>query len=153
MKAPLRRRFISVLAAMTAMAALPWVRAARAQSDPFAALVLQVTGGAPVRAGRVTVDTPRLADNGHSVLLKVSVECAMTAADYVRSITLLSGRNPRPIMATFHLGPKAGRAEVTTRVRLNGTQRVLAIARLSDGTYWSGDAEVEVTESACLDAT
>jgi sulfur-oxidizing protein SoxY len=54
-------------------------------------------------------------------------------------------------MATFHLGPKAGRAEVTTRVRLNGTQRVLAVAHLSDGSYWSGTAEVEVTESACLD--
>jgi len=129
------------------------MRAARAQSDPFASLVRQVTGGAPVRPGRVTVDTPRLADNGHSVPLSVSVESPMTATDYVRSVTLLSERNPRPIMATFHLGPQAGRAEVATRVRLNGTQRVLAVAQFSDGSYWSGSAEVEVTESACLDAT
>ena len=55
-------------------------------------------------------------------------------------------------MATFHLGPQAGRAEVATRVRLHGSQRVLAIAQLSDGSFWSGSAEVEVTESACLDA-
>ena len=47
----------------------------------------------------------------------------------------------------------AGRAEIVTRVRLNGTQRVVALAQLSDGSYWSGSAEVEVTESACLDAT
>ncbi|MGH8650010.1 MAG: thiosulfate oxidation carrier protein SoxY, partial [Burkholderiales bacterium] len=67
--------------------------------------------------------------------------------------TLLSERNPRPVMATFHLGPQSGRAQVATRVRLNGSQRVLALAQLSDGSYWSGDAEVEVTESACLDAT
>ena len=46
-------------------------------------------------------------------------------------------------MATFHLGPRAGRAEVTTRVRLNGTQRVRAVAQLSDGSYWSGDAELD----------
>jgi sulfur-oxidizing protein SoxY len=42
---------------------------------------------------------------------------------------------------------------VATRVRLNGSQRVLVIAQLSDGSFWSGSAEVEVTESACLDAT
>jgi sulfur-oxidizing protein SoxY len=77
----------------------------------------------------------------------------MTAADHVVSITLLSGRNPRPVMAKFHLGPASGRAQVATRVRLAGTQRVLAVARFSDGSWWSGEAEVEVTESACLDAT
>ena len=146
----MRRRIVALLAGLAATSLLPF-RVARAQADPFAALLKQVTGGATVRPGRVKVDTPRLADNGHSVPLTVSVESPMTAADHVRSITLLSERNPRPIMATYHLGPKAGRAAVATRVRLNGTQRVLAVARLSDGSYWSGTAEVEVTESACLD--
>ena len=152
MNAFMRRRFVALLASLAAASLLP-SRAARAQADPFATLLKQVTGGATVRPGRVKVDTPRLADNGHSVPLTVSVENPMTAVDHVRSITLLSERNPRPLMATFHLGPKAGRAEVTTRVRLNGTQRVLAVAHLSDGSYWSGTAEVEVTESACLDMT
>jgi len=146
----MRRRIIALLAGLAAASLLPF-RVARAQADPFAALVKQVTGGATVRPGRVKVDTPRLADNGHSVPLTVSVESPMTVADHVRSITLLSERNPRPLMATFYLGPKAGRAEVATRVRLNGTQRVLAVAQISDGSYWSGTAEVEVTESACLD--
>ena len=150
MNTPVRRRFVALLAGLAAVPLLPF-RAARAQADPFAALLKQVTGGATVRPGRVRVDTPRLADNGHSVPLTVSVESPMTAADHVRSITLLSERNPRPLMATFYLGPKAGRSEVATRVRLNGTQRVLAVAQISDGSYWSGTAEVEVTESACLD--
>lgn len=144
-----RRRFLSALAAAGAAALAG--RAAGAQ-DPFAPLVAKITGGAPLREGRVKLEIPRLADNGHSVPLRVAVESPMTAADHVLSITLLSGRNPRPLMATFHLGPRAGRPEVATRVRLNGTQRVLAVARLSDGSCWSGSAEVEVTESACLDA-
>ena len=152
MDTPARRRFISVLAGMAVAPLLP-ARAARAQSDPLLPLIQKITGDAPVRAGRVAIDTPRLADNGHSVPLKVSVESPMTANDHVRSVTLLSERNPRPVMASFHLGAHAGRAEVVTRVRLNGTQRVLALAQLSDGSYWSGSAEVEVTESACLDAT
>ena len=147
-----RRRFISVLAGLAAAPLWP-ARAARAQADPFAPLVRKITGGAAVNPGRVSVDTPRLADNGHSVPFKVSVVSPMTASDHVRSITLLSERNPRPVMATYRLGPRAGRAEVATRVRLNGSQRVLVIAQLSDGSFWSGSAEVEVTESACLDAT
>jgi sulfur-oxidizing protein SoxY len=77
----------------------------------------------------------------------------MTAADHVTSITLLSDRNPRPVLATFRFGPRAGHALVSTRVRLNGSQRVTAIARMSDGSLWSVQAPVEVTESACLDAS
>jgi sulfur-oxidizing protein SoxY len=142
------------MSALASLAAMPWWPAeARAQTDPLGPLIAKLTGGTPVNPGRVTVSTPRLADNGHSVPLTVSVTSPMTAADHVRTITLLSERNPRPIMATYHLGPRAGRALVATRVRLNGSQRVLVIAELSDGSFWSGSAEVEVTESACLDAT
>jgi len=148
---PTRRRF---LATLTAIAGAPLVaRAALAQTDGRESLIRQVTGGAPVTAGRVKLDTPTLADNGHSVPLRVIVESPMTATDYVRSVTLLAERNPRPIVATFSLGPRAGRAEVFTRIRLADTQEVLALAQLSDGSYWSGTAKVIVTELACLDGS
>lgn len=143
-----RRHFLAWCSGVWAMA----TGLARAQSDPLSPLVRDITGGAALSTGKVTIDTPRLADNGHSVPLKVTVDHPMTAANHVRSITLLSPRNPRPLIAKFTLGPRAGRAEVSTRVRLNGSQVVLAIAQLSDGSFWSGTAEVEVTESACLDA-
>ncbi|MCI3950892.1 MAG: sulfur oxidation protein SoxY [Burkholderiales bacterium] len=146
-----RRRFISALAGFAAVPLLG-ERNARA-SDTLGPLIDKVTQGAPLNPGRVKLQLPRLADNGHSVPLKVTVESPMTTAEHVRTITLLSERNPRPVLATFHFGPRAGRAEVVTRVRLNGTQRVVAVAQLSDGSYWSASAEVEVTESACLDAT
>ena len=146
-----RRRFLSLLASLPT-ALLP-LRAARAQADPFAPLLRELTGGAPVTRGRVTIDTPMLADNGLSVPLNLSIESAMTAADHVRSIALFSEKNPRPLIAKFQLGAAAGRAEVATRVRLNGSQRLLAVAQLSDGSWWSGGAEVVVTESACVDGS
>lgn len=149
MNAPARRRFLAVAASLAA--GLIPSRAARAQADPFAALVREFTGGAAVTTGRVTIDTPLLADNGHSVLLKLRVDSPMTAAAHVRGIALFSEKNPRPVIAKFRLGAGAGRAEVATRVRLNGSQRLLAVAQLSDGSYWSGGVEVVVTESACLD--
>jgi sulfur-oxidizing protein SoxY len=146
-----RRRFITACAGLGALPLLAATRARAAETNDLAPLIDKLTGGKPVRAGRVSVDTPRLADNGHSVPLKLSVESPMTAADHVVAITLLSERNPRPVIATYHLGPRSGKAVVATRVRLNGTQRLVAVARLSDGSFWSGSAEVVVTESACLD--
>jgi sulfur-oxidizing protein SoxY len=105
------------------------------------------------REGRLKLELPVLADNGNSVPMKVSVESPMTAADHVKTIRLLSERNPEREMAVFHLGPRAGVAEISSRVRLAGSQRVTAIAEMSDGSLWSDSAEVVVTLSACVDGT
>ena len=75
----------------------------------------------------------------------------MTAADHVKAIHVLTQRNPLPDVVSVHLGSRAGRAGISTRVRLADTQTVVAIAELSDGTFWSDSAEVVVTLSACLE--
>lgn len=157
-----RRRLVIGLTRLTGLAvALPVARAARAQmptqAPPLGAgyvfLLPKLTGGAPVREGRVLVDTPPLADNGHSVAMRVVVERTPGAEPHVRSLTLLSDRNPRPVILKAFFNARSARAELVTRVRLNGTQRVLALAELSDGSWWSGHADVVVTESACLDGS
>ena len=141
------------LAQLLALCAWPFARAYAADADTVDAMVLKVTGGAAVQPGRVKLELPVLADNGNSVSLKVSVDSPMTAANYVKSIHIYAARNPRPNVANFYLGPRAGRAQISTRVRLGGTQRVLAVAALSDGSFWSATADVVVTLSACYDAT
>lgn len=153
MKNRSRRRFLAA-AAVGAIAAHVRVSAAAipkiAVLDP---LVQKITAGAPLQAGRVTLEIPSLSDNGHSVPLKISVASAMNEADHVRAIHVLSEKNPRPVIATYHLGARAGRAEISTRVRLNGEQRILVIAAMSDGSFHASTASVLVTETACLDAT
>jgi len=145
-----RRRF---LVSCTALAFAPvLVPHARAQHNPQReALLREVAGGAIPRSGRVLVDTPPLADNGHSVPLRIVVDSPMTAADHVRRITILAERNPRPVVASFVLGPHSGRAEIATRIRLADIQDVLAVAQMSDGSFWMGGAHVVVTELACLE--
>lgn len=141
-----RRDFLAGLAG-----ALALPEAALAQVDPLDALVRIVTHGAPVRKGKVKIELPQLADNGNSVPMRITVDSPMTATDHVKSIHLYSERNPVPNMANFYLGPRAGRAEINSRVRLAGSQRVTAVAQLSDGTFWSDTAPIVVTLSACLD--
>jgi sulfur-oxidizing protein SoxY len=54
-------------------------------------------------------------------------------------------------MGNFYLGPHAGRAQVSTRVRLADSQKIVAIAKLSDGSFWSATTDVVVTLAACTD--
>ena len=111
-----------------------------------------LVGDAPLRNVGVRLELPALADTGYVVPLRVAVASPMTAAEHVTRIWLLSPRNPVTRMAVFHLGPWSGRAEIATRVRLAGTQGVVALARLSNGEFLVAQIEVVVTESACLDA-
>jgi sulfur-oxidizing protein SoxY len=110
-----------------------------------------VTGGKQIRAGRVKLDVPPLVDNGNTVPITVTVESPMTAADHVKAITVLTEKNPQPYVLKAHLGPRAGRASVSMRGRIADTGNVIAIAEMSDGTFWSDTISVVVTLSACLE--
>jgi sulfur-oxidizing protein SoxY len=150
-----RRQFL-----VLAGASLGAATTAQAQLDPdlaaqrkaaFEAAVRKVVGSARVRPGRVKLDVPPLIDNGNSVPLAVAVESPMTAADHVRAIHVFTEKNPQPNVVSAHLGPRAGRARLATRIRLADTGTVIAIAQMSDGSFWSDSAEVVVTLSACLE--
>ena len=129
------------------------VNAARSNEDAFNALFHEITGGKKTSEGRILLETPRLADNGHSAAFRVYVESPMSESDFVKSIFILSDRNPRPFIARFDLTPLNPKAEISTRVRLNGSQNVHALALTSKGEWFTAHVPVEVTESACLDAS
>lgn len=117
-------------------------------TDP---LVYSFTKGRDVMPGKVRIELPRLADNGHSVAMTVKVDSPMTASDHVRAVHMIAEKNPIREMAVFFFGPHAVRAEVSSRIRLNGSQRIVAVAELSDGTFWSDAVQIEVREAACTD--
>ncbi len=113
--------------------------------------ISKVTGGKPVTAGGVKLDVPPLIENGNSVVLSVTVDSPMTAENYVKAIHLFSPENPLPDMVSVYLGPRSGRARFTTRVRVADSQTLVAVAQLSDGTFWSDSVSVVVTLAACTE--
>ena len=148
-----RRQFLVLAcgaAAGAAQAQLPPNLVAQRQAALREAL-RKATGGTEPRRGRVKLDVPRLIDNGNSVALSVEVESAMTAAEHVRAIHLFTEKNPQPYIITAHLGPRAGRARITTRARIADSGMIVAVAELSDGSFWSESVSVEVTLSACAE--
>ena len=138
-------------AAGAGLALVVTVRPARATPDEMKDAIRKVVGDARVVPGKVKLELPPLIENGNAVPLAVTVESPMTERDHVRAVHLFTEKNPQPNVASFHIGPRAGRARVTTRVRLANTQEVTAICELSDGTFWSDSASIVVTLAACLE--
>jgi sulfur-oxidizing protein SoxY len=129
------------------------IRPARATPDSMAGAIRNVVGEAEVRDGKVRIEAPPLVENGNSVSISVSVDSPMTPADHVKSIHVFNEKNPQPNVASFHFGPRSGRASVATRIRLADTQKIVAIAQLSDGSFWSASADLIVTIAACIEGT
>ena len=104
-----------------------------------------------MRKGKVTLDLPPLVENGNSVPMTVTVASPMTSENRVKAIHVFNEKNPQANVVSVRLGPRAGKASVSTRIRLADTQKITAIAEMSDGTYWSDTQDVVVTLAACLE--
>src|ERR1700720_695180 len=124
---------------------------AAATSAAMEEAIRALLGEAAVNRGKVRLELPPIVENGNTVPLTVSVESPMTEADHVASIHIFNQKNPQPYVAAFHLGPRAGKAAVSARIRLADSQQVVAIARLGDGSFWSDSADVIVTLAACAE--
>jgi sulfur-oxidizing protein SoxY len=148
-----RRKFLGLAGSAAVLGAVPIVTLRPAEATPamLNTAIRNVVGEAVVRAGRVKLEVPPLVENGNTVPMTVSVQSPMTAEDHVKSIHVFNEKNPQPNMGNFYLGPRAGRAQVSTRIRLADSQKIVAIARLSDDTFWSATVDVVVTLAACTE--
>lgn len=124
-----------------------------ASPDEMRAAITSAFGNAVLREGRVTIDIPALVENGNSVPVTISVESPMTQTDHVKSIHIFSPENPLPVVSRFILGPRCGKAEIRTTIRLATTQALHVVAEMSDKSLWLAIADVEVTTAACFDPT
>jgi len=143
-----RRGFV---AAGIGLACVLVTTSSRATPAAMLAAIKKAVGEAPLRKGKVTIDVPPLVENGNTVPLTVAVESPMTAIDYVKSIHVFNEKNPQPNIIGAHLGPRAGKAALSTRIKLADAQKIVAVAELSDGSFWSEEADVIVTIAACVE--
>lgn len=142
-----RRHFLSCTAAIVVLPFGP----ASATPEAMAEAIRKVVGDAPVRSERVKLDLPPLIENGNTVPLVVSVDSPMTVGDYVKAIHVFNEKNPQPGVFSAQLSPRNGKAIVGTRIKLGDSQKVVAIAEMSDGKFYGASADVIVTLAACLE--
>lgn len=145
-----RRRLLKGAAALIACRALPAIAAPEMPDIP---LLADLLAGRTPRWERLRMQLPALADNGLAVPLKLSMPGPFAPGPTVQAIHLFSEKNPVPDMASFEFQAPLERIEIDTRVRLAGTQKVVAVAVLSDASLYAAAAEVIVTIAACLDGS
>jgi sulfur-oxidizing protein SoxY len=126
------------LGALGASIFLPKISLAATTEEAIAAF----TGGADLGEGGLTLTAPEIAENGNTVPIEVNAPGA-------EAIMVLAAGNPNPDVATFNFGPLAGEQMAATRIRLAGTQDVVAIAKMSDGSFVKASQEVKVTIGGC----
>ncbi|TYB87185.1 thiosulfate oxidation carrier protein SoxY [Oceaniovalibus sp. ACAM 378] len=135
----LTRRNAILMGAGAALAAgLPFSVVAATGEEAIAAF----TGGAEVGEGDIKLTAPEIAENGNTVPIEVS-------SDTATEIMVLALGNPTPAVATFKYGPLSASRTASTRIRLAGTQDVMAIAKLADGTFVKASSTVKVTIGGC----
>jgi sulfur-oxidizing protein SoxY len=149
-----RRRFLVETAALAGAAGIGLSLTpvpASATPASMRAAIKKVVGEAPLKKGKLKIDLPPLIENGNAVPLVLTCDSPMTAEDHVKAMHVFTEKNPQPNVISIQLGPRAGRASVSTRIRLADSQKVVAIAQMSDGSFWSEEIEVVVTLAACLE--
>ncbi len=144
-----RRAVVAGMGAGFATALLP-VPLAAAPEDMRRA-IRDLLGPTPPLPGRLTLKIPIISETGNAVRLRLRAESPMTEADHVTRMHVFSEGNPLPHIVTFHLGPRAGKAEVETRIRIAQDQTVVAVAEMSDGSRWSDAGHIIVALGACTD--
>lgn len=145
MMVTMKRRELLALAG-----AICW-RPATATTEELSAAILLYTGGVAPQPGLVQIDIAPLVENGNAVPITVRVDSPMLPADHVQGIALFNQLNPQRDVARFSLTPAAGKAEVGTRIRLATSQQLVAVAKLSDGSFRSQTVDVVVTLAACVE--
>jgi len=146
-----RREILTGAAAFAGGLLLVSIRPADATPDSMQAAIRNALGEVEIGRGKVSLDIAPLVENGNAVPMVVAVESPMTATNYVKAIHVFNEKNPQPNVISIHLGPRAGKASISTRIRLADSQRVVAIAQMSDGSVWSNEVNVIVTLAACVE--
>jgi len=141
-----RRRFLVATSAVVLGLAAPAYAGVWRRHE----VIMDLLAGREPVLGGVRLELPSVSDTGASVPISIEVDTAMGEQDHVRRVHLVAPDNPVPEVFSADFSPLAGQARLSTRIRLNESQRVHALAEMSDGRVRMASAETRVTVSGCL---
>ena len=111
---------------------------------PLEEALFAITEGKKIEnSEKVVVIIPDIAENKAVIPVKVMVDSPMTEENYVKSIYILTeGSNSRVI--DVNLTPANGKAYCATRLKMEATGDVFAVAKLSNGTFIGASSSIKV---------
>ena len=134
---------------LAALFAGSFVGAAHADAALLSEAIKRAVGDGAMNEGRISLDLPEIAENGNTVPISVAVDSPMTDADHVKSVHIFAEKNPAADVASIYFTPSSGVAKASLRMRLAGTQNIVAVAEMSDGSLYTAKKLVKVTIGGC----
>lgn len=104
--------------------------------------IAEFTGGARMVDKGITLVVPEIAENGYTVPIGIDAPGA-------ESVLIVATGNPVPGVAEVSFGPRAASQSASTRIRLAGSQDVVAVARMRDGSFARATRPVKVIIAGC----
>lgn len=120
-----------------------------AQWQSFAPVQTALQGSLPATQG-LTLNLPLVSEDGSAVPLSVVFTANLPEGDSLKSLRIFSTGNPNPEVIDFIFHDPRVIADLSTRIRLNESQTVIALATSHAGHTWITEREVRVTVSGCL---
>lgn len=151
MQSVTRRDFLALSGggAVSVIASVLLPGVVRADAAKLAESMKKLVGDKPMKSGRISLELPQIAENGNTVPLAFEVESPMSDSDFVKSVHIFADKNPNPDVGSFHFSSASGRAKAGTRIRMRGSQNIVAVAEMSDGSIYMAKAPVKVTIGGC----
>ncbi len=121
-------------------------------ADPakFTPVSQLLSGSTPLQSG-LKLDLPSVSEDGSAIAVGIQFdEQQLQSGDRLVSLHLFATENPRPELITFRLLSEQALPDFNTRIRLNESQQVIAVALSEQGHSWISAKDVRVTISGCL---
>ncbi|MAF48668.1 MAG: thiosulfate oxidation carrier protein SoxY [Rhodospirillaceae bacterium] len=144
-----RRDFLKLVSTGAAITVSMIPLAATATPESALKAIERIIGSKAPKDGKIKINMVDIAENGSTVPLTVMVDSPMTPDDHVKALHLFNDGNPLSDVASYHLGPHNGKAQISLRMRLIKTQNVIAVAEMSDGETYIIRRRIKVTIGGC----
>lgn len=124
---------------LTCLCCASALAADEAESEQWRAVRTALFGDRPIKEdGRqvIQLSVATRAEDAAVVPVTLRTRMTQTPERHIRHIWLVIDNNPSPMGVKFTLTPESGRADIETRVRLEHSSPMRAIAELNDGSLW-----------------
>ena len=120
-----------------------------ASPSGFAPVAELLAGSTPHENG-LQLDLPSVSEDGSAVPVGIEFTGELQPGDRLSSLHLFATENPKPELIGFRLLSEYTLPSFNTRIRLNESQQVIAVAISEQGHSWVSAKDVRVTISGCL---
>jgi len=90
----------------------------------------------------IKLEGPKRAESGAQVPITLTIDRPLNDADPIKKVFVIVDANPIPLAATYHFTPLSGKAQISTRIRMEMDSFIHAVGETASGKLYVGVAMI-----------